>query len=477
MGGRQRNCGSAGATALLFALLFHSRTSQGAETAAAAATGTASVPPPAGAAAQSAQASPSGPPDAPSAPSAAGAPVAPAGTPLPPIPVPGAAPSPQAAPAAASPPLGAPPFFGSDPVGAVAAASDLAIKMYGDTGFAIRNNANQPWPTSTSNPDVYAPGVWNSFFAPRLDIFCSADVGNLSFLTEVMFEASQNNFTEDLERMQLNYLFFNWLRLTVGRSHTAWGYYNDSYHHGNIFELTTSRPFGVNFEDSFGLIQSHNVGVGLDGTIDAGGAGAFRYDVEVGNSRPADITGVAMQYAEVTPKNVNVRLRWMPLDGLILGVNGMRGIIPALGGGAGPLRPQTEELVAGAHVVYTEHHMLVDIEGFAMRHNPDGLSSTSIYGGFAELGYAIGAFTPYLRPEYLAFPSQGDIVYQYGPSDAQGLLNGYPSIYYGVKDFVDLRVGVKWLPVPQLAVKLEGQRLSRDSQQQEIATVKVAFGF
>ncbi|MGA7120378.1 MAG: hypothetical protein WBY94_09790, partial [Polyangiaceae bacterium] len=346
------------------------------------------------------------------------------------------------------------------------------------------NNADQSWPTATSNANVYAPGVGFSFFAPRLDIFGSADVGSLSFLTEVMFEANPNNFTTDIERLQINYLFANWLRVTAGRSHMAWGYYNDSYHHGNIFELTTSRPYSVNFEDSSGIILSHNVGLGIDGTFDFGSGGSLRYDAEIGNGRPADVTGVAMEYAEVTPKTFNVRLRWMPIDGLILGVNAMRGVIPSLAGqgvtggqAAVPMRPQTEELVAGAHAVYTEHHFLIDVEGFALRHNPDGLSSTSIYGGFAELGYTIGAFTPYLRPEYMRFPAGGDIIYQYGAGDAQSLLTGFPSIYYGIRDFFDVRVGVKWLPVAQLAIKLEVERISRDSQNQEIATAKAAFGF
>jgi len=173
----------------------------------------------------------------------------------------------------------------------------------------------------------------------------------------------------------------------------------------------------------------------------------------------------------------------MPIDGLIIGVNGMHGSVPSLAGTAGgqgpavPSRPQTEELVAGAHVVYTENHFLVDIEGFAMRHNPDGLASTSIYGGFAELGYTMGAFTPYFRPEYMRFPASGDVIYQYGAGDPEGLLTGFQSVYYGIRDFVDARVGVKWVPMPQLAVKLEAERLARDSQNQEIATVKVAFGF
>ncbi len=400
-------------------------------------------------------------------------------------------PAPSVAPATALPAgsASAPPptfaaSFASDPIGSIASATDLSLKMYGDTGVAIRNNADQSWPTATSNANVYAPGVGFSFFAPRLDIFGSADVGNLSFLTEVMFEANPNNFTTDIERLQINYLFANWLRVTAGRSHMAWGYYNDSYHHGNIFELTTSRPYSVNFEDSAGIILSHNVGLGIDGTFDFGSGGSFRYDAEVGNGRPADITGVAMEYAEAVPRTFNVRLRWMPIDGLILGVNAMRGVIPSLAGqgaagaqAAVPTRPQTEELVAGAHVVYTEHHFLIDVEGFALRHNPDGLSSTSIYGGFAELGYTIGAFTPYLRPEYMRFPAAGDIIYQYAGGDAQGLLIGFPSIYYGIQDFFDVRAGVKWLPMAQLAIKLEVERISRDSQNQEIATAKAAFGF
>jgi hypothetical protein len=416
--------------------------------------------------------------------------------PPPPVPAPAAAPASDAVPAAAapaspatavapaSPPSAAPPWtppsFGNDPIGTIATATDLVLKMYGDTGFAIRNNANQTWPTGTANANVYAPGVWNSFFAPRLDIFGSADVGKLSFLTEVMFEANNDNFTIDIERMQLNYLFANWMRVTAGRSHMAWGYYNDSYHHGNLFELTTSRPYSVNFEDSFGIILAHNVGVAIDGTFDLGSAGAFRYDAEIGTGRASDVTAVDMQFAEANPRNYNLRLRWMPIDGLILGVNGMLGSVPSLSAanaGTVSVRPETQERVAGAHAVYTEHHFIIDVEAFAMRHNPSGLPSTNIYGGFAEIGYAIGAFTPYVRPEYMVFPAAGDVVYQYGATDAQGLLGGFPSIYYGVRDFSDLRVGVKWLAMPQLALKLEGERLARDSQDQEIATIKAAFGF
>jgi hypothetical protein len=163
-----------------------------------------------------------------------------------------------------------------------------------------------------------------------------------------------------------------------------------------------------------------------------------------------------------------------------LGLNGMRDVIPSLASptpATVPARPQTEELVGGAHVVYTEHHALVDLEGFLMRHNPVGASSTNLSGVFAELGYTLGAFTPYLRPEYIRFPHGADPIFQFVATDPEGAIVGENSIYAGVTNFIDLRVGVKWMAMPQLALKLEGDRVTRDSQHQDIATAKAAFGF
>jgi hypothetical protein len=394
---------------------------------------------------------------------------------------PSPAPASPTAPAPAPAPAGAfgRPSFSSDPFGAVSDAVDLTLKMYGDTGFSVRDHPSLPWTTQTANANVYAPGVWNSFSAPRLDLFGSADADKLSFLTEVMFEAENNAISIDLERLELAYIFANWLRVRAGRSHLAWGYYNDTYHHGNLFELTTSRPFSVNFEDSFGIVLSHLVGLSIDGTFEVGGAGSIRYDADLGNGRAPDITSVAIQYAPKNEKAVNFRVRWITPGGVILGVSAMRDVVPALAASAAGVasRPDVEELVGGAHVVYMENHFTLDIEGFAMRHNPAGADSTNIYGGFAELGYSIGAFTPYVRPEYIRFPTEGDIIYQYSADSAQGTLVGGASIYDATRDFTDLRIGVRWLAMPQLALKLEGERLARNDRDQEIATIKAAFGF
>jgi len=323
--------------------------------------------------------------------------------------------------------------------------------MYGDTLFQVRNQA----------------ATHATFSAPHLDLFGTADADRVSFLAEVFFEARDNEIATDVERMQVSYLFSNWLRLRMGRTHTALGYYNDTYHHGNLFELTTSRPFANEFEDEGGLFGAHLVGFGADGTFELGAPGQLHYDLEVGNGRLADTTGVAIEQAGKDAKLVNLRLRWLPVDGLILGGNVLHDEIPGIDASASAIgRPQLDELVGGVHAVYLDHGVHALLEAYEIRHAASGGRARLTMGGFIELGYSIGQFTPYIRPELIHFPKHGDLVYQ---------ADGSP--YFGTTDLVDYRLGINWQPVPQLALKLEGQRTQHDSRHQELATLKVAFGF
>jgi hypothetical protein len=340
--------------------------------------------------------------------------------------------------------------------------SSINLRIYGDTQFQVRDHAQ----------------VHNSFAAAHIDLFPTADVGKLSFLSEVFFESGdENEFSVDIERLQISYLFSNWLRVRAGRTHTAFGYYNDAYHHGNLFELTTGRPYAVNFEDDGGLIGAHLVGVGIDGTFDTSSVGSFRYDLETGNGRLSDFSAVAVDHAEKDDKLVNLRLRWMPIDGLTLGVNGLHDVVPARPSSAAidPGRPKLDELIGGAHAVYMEHDFHILLEAYVIQHKPTGVSAFRTRGGFAELGYAIGEVTPYTRFELIQFPRHGDPVYQdpfERPTEADPA-----SPYVNTERLFDARLGVRWQPMPQLALKLEAGRLSMDSFHQESATVKAAFGF
>jgi hypothetical protein len=360
------------------------------------------------------------------------------------------------APAAPAAPVPTPPVPAAavpEPLEPAPPDSPINLKLYGDTLFQYVNRG----PVKTT------------FEAAHLDLFFTADVGKVSLLTEVFFEGrDDNSIALDVERLQVSYLFANQLRVRAGRSHTAFGYYNDTYHHGNLFELTAQRPFGVGFEDQGGLFTAHLVGAGIDGTFEAGRFGALRYDLEAGNGRLAEPTGVAIVQAGKTEKMVNLRLRWLtPVDGLMVGVNGVYDLVPeqeATTTSAG--RAQVIEAIGGAHVVYLEHGVHFLTEAYWIHHARSGGGMFDTAGGFVELGYSFGAFTPYVRPEYIRFPDDGDPVFQ-----QQG------AFWQGVRSVFDARVGLRWQPMQQLALKLEGERLDRGGQLQELVTTKLAFGF
>src|SRR6185295_17726091 len=132
-----------------------------------------------------------------------------------------------------------------------------------------------------------------------------------------------NEFGIDMERIEVAYLFSDYLRLRFGRFHTAIGYYNDAYHHGRYFQTTVDRPEIVRFEDEGGLIPAHSVGLHADGRFPLGALGALRYDADLANGRgatPAEVTNLADANGA---KAYNLRLRIEPafLDGLIAGAS------------------------------------------------------------------------------------------------------------------------------------------------------------
>jgi hypothetical protein len=339
------------------------------------------------------------------------------------------------------------------------ARADLDLKFYGDTSFGVRNHSE----------------VSNGFTASRLELFPTASLDRVTFLAELMAESGDNNeIAIDLERVQVAYLFSNWLRVRAGRMHTAFGYYNDAYHHGRFFEMTTGRPQLVDFEDEGGLLVAHLVGVAVDGQVALGSAGDLHYDLETGNGRGRVVGEVAVFQARKSAKMVNLRLRFLPnaLEGFMIGGNIAIDKIPRAADPtltdplpAGILHDM-REIVAGAHVVYQQHHVHFIAEGAAILHDEEVTSAAyRHYGGFVEGGYSIGDFTPYARYEHIKFAAVLDPFYQTGP------LAGLSS--YGAG-----RIGVKWVATENIALKLEGQTTATGiGPSVQAGMVQCAFGF
>jgi hypothetical protein len=343
-------------------------------------------------------------------------------------------------------------------------ADGVDLKVYGDVDYAVRNHSE----------------VSNTFSAAQFEFFPTADVDRGSFLAEVVAEGdtSTNEVGVEVERLQVGYLFADWLRLKAGRMHTAFGYYNDGYHHGKFFELTTGRPYLVNFEDAGGLLVAHLVGVAVDGKASLGSAGDLHYDLEVGNGRARTIEEVAVAGARKNTKMVNLRLRLLPnfAEGLVVGANVEIDEVPpspisTTTDVASPIPHTLREVVIGAHVVYMEHHFHLLGEFATVRHQDVVTEVTyRTYGGFAEVGYSFGDFTPYGRYELLRFDAKRDPLFE------QGLLGGTDRVQ-------DVRVGIKWNPTGNLALKLEGRTTHVDPAttsirpSQQTGTLQCAFGF
>lgn len=332
---------------------------------------------------------------------------------------------------------------------APARADGVSLDVYGDVDGAMARAEGE---TSAS------------FAAPVVDLFLSSDQDRLAFLVEVLFEAGDDNaFVLDVERLEVAYLVSELLRVRAGRFHTALGYYNDSHHHGAYFQLPIERPSFVAFEDEGGLIPAHAVGVTLDGRRRLGEAGALRYDLQLANGRGLIVDEIQNATDPNLFKAICLRLRLEPnfLDGLTLGLNGYVDRIPVSESHA-----SLDEWIAGAHAAYVEGSVHLIGEGYFFRHRDRMTDATfDTWAGFAEAGYALGSWTPYLRYERVHFADPGDPFFGPTPSGELG------SRHAGVG-------GLKWTVDDHLALKLEGSALHTDDGRDQIgAGAQAAFGF
>ena len=316
--------------------------------------------------------------------------------------------------------------YADDPVG---------FSLYGDTQYGA----------------VRAGGATtNAFQAAQLDTYYHGAVDRLSYLAEVVFEVDSNpadgypafnSFAPDVERLQISYQFAEWLKLSAGRFHTAFGYYNDAYHHGAYYILSPERPKWVNFEDSGGLIPAHSVGIHADGRVEVG-SDHIRYDFEVANGRGQVLDNLTNLVDYDNSKAFNLRLRWEPsgaLDGLVVGANGYIDTIPA--STAMPIK--MNEQIIGAHVAYLENNLHLISEFAYFRHAQDGGPSVfNTYAFFAEGGYSIGDFTPFVRYEQVNFAANHSDPF-FAPSvGAQG-------------DYKTYLLGVNYLALEHAILKLQ----------------------
>ncbi len=267
-----------------------------------------------------------------------------------------------------------------------------------------------------------------SFFVGSLDLYINPDLGqNVKFLSEVNIDpgTSDGAVAVDTERLQVGYVFNNHLTGWVGRFHTPIGFWNTAYHHGAQLQTSVYKPKFIDFEDKYGVLPVHTVGLWLTGST-AVGSGKVGYDFYIGNGShiTSDTTawGSTFQTTEmniISDDNDNMavggKLSYSftggSLDGLVVGAHYLQEQVPVDSGAtdhSGTAATGTIDFqTIGGYVVYDANNVEF-ISEFYQFSNKDALTTGATaqksHAYFAQLGYMFGeSLIPFARYEKAAF--------------------------------------------------------------------------
>jgi hypothetical protein len=300
----------------------------------------------------------------------------------------------------------------------------MRIRGFGDMSLIGGNQQ--------ASPNLNIPAQTTTFALGQLDLFVTSDISDkFHFLSELIIEAGPdaiygvqrgvpNAFKIEPERYLLQYSYNDHLNISVGRWHTAIGYYNTAYHHSTWFQTATGRPFLFAFEDEGGILPTHTVGISATGLIPSGSLG-LHYVVEAGNGRasrtPLLSEPVQNQVDEENRKAYNLAVFARPeaLRGLQTGFSVYRDVLAPLN------FARVDETILAGHLVLVRPKYEWLNEALVIRHALVG--SPKIYntpGFYTQVARQFGAFRPYFRYQYVNVartePIFPDVGLQYGPS-------------------------------------------------------------
>ena len=336
-------------------------------------------------------------------------------------------------------------------LGQGSALADTTINFFGDINYNVEKR------------EV----TTNSFQAATLDMFATQREGKFSFIGEVVIEAfGENEFGIDVDRLEVTYQARPWLRLSAGRIRSAFGYYGDAYQNGKFFMTPVSWPEMYEGDGFDGILPSHAIGLHADATYELGNQnGKLRVDAEVLNGRGIALDVIPAFKDSNNAKAYNLRLRYVgqdALDGLTVGGNVYLDEIPE-NAVAGEERPAMHELILAAHAAYVTNDVHLIGEVAWLRHREIGSDAQhTTLATFAEAGYAVSDFMPYVRYEYT----------QYSDVDPYFAASGLESENHQL-----ITTGVKYTASASVAMKVQGGLDIDSTRTDYLATAQAAFAF
>ena len=319
-----------------------------------------------------------------------------------------------------------PPVVELPPVNVV--ADRLKLLFFGDTGFQTGR--------------FYGPT--NTFEFGEFDMFATAHLSDkVSVLGELLFNTNPDNTINiDIERLVLKYRHNDYFSASIGRIHTAIGYYNTAFNRGDYFQTSTGRPTMFEFDNQGGFLPLQDLGIVFEGQIPSGRLG-LNYVFEVTNGRDLGAEVEPSQNASDhnNSKAVNFGLSAKPdkIPGLIVGFSIRHDYL------SDALNLRVAETIPVFYAVFTNSKYEWLNEGMFVTHTLPGGGTFHTPGLYTQFSRKFGHYRPYFKYDYVNAPLNDPIYGNPAEIDPVGRVNG-PSL------------GLRWDFTTHSAVKLQYQR-------------------
>jgi hypothetical protein len=309
-----------------------------------------------------------------------------------------------------------------------AVADRLKLLLFGDTGYQTGS--------------FYSPH--SSFEFGEFDLFATARLTDkVSVLGEVLFSTNfDNSVGVDVERLLLTYRHNDYFSASIGRLHTAVGYYNRAFNRGDYFQTAAARPTMFEFDDQGGFLPLQDLGIVLEGQLPSGKVG-LNYVFEVTDGRDFGLGAESAQNNadKNNSKAVNFGLSSKPdrFTGLDVGFSIRHDYL------SDPLNLHVAELLPVIYIVFTNYTYEWLNEAMYVTHSLPGGSTFHTTGFYSQVSRRFGHFRPYFRYDYVNAPANDPIYGNPLEMPVVGRING-PT------------VGLRWDFTKYTAVKMQYTR-------------------
>jgi len=286
-------------------------------------------------------------------------------------------------------------------------ADRLKLNFFGDLGYQTGH--------------YYGPT--NSFEFGEFDMFTTARLSDrLSALGEVLFSSSADNSVAiDIERLLLKYRQDDYFTASIGRIHTAIGYYNTAFHRGDYFQTAVTRPTMYEFDDQGGFLPLQDLGITLDGRLPSGKLGlGYVFEVTNGRAYGANVEPAQNNSDGNNAKAVNFGLSTRPeqVPGLVVGFSFRHDKLSDVN------NLGVSEIIPVIYAVYANSTYEWLNEGMLVRHALPAGARYRTPGFYSQFSRRFGPYRPYFRYSYVNAPANDPIYGNPAEFPVVGRING-----------------------------------------------------